>query len=703
MSNPGDVLGRLAESYGVETHYFDDEHRRRESDAEAVAAVLHVLGAPLERPGQAEGALRERRQALWRRPLEPVLVGWDGAGAEARLRLPARDAGATLACRLEIEAGPTYPWTCRASDLPLVESADVEGAHYETRLLALRGPWPVGCHRFTVQTPAGPAESLVLSAPTRTYAPPDDRKAWGAFLPLYALRSARDWGVGDFTDLGNLIDWVRRQGGGLVGTLPLLAAFLDEPFEPSPYSPASRLFWNELYVDPRQAPELARSVTARALVASPEFAAEVKDLRAGRLVDYRRAAALKRRVLAELARTFFAEPGGRLEAFRRFLAERPRAEDYGRFRAAGERLKTSWWGWPERQRGGDVRDGDYDETAKRYHLYVQWLADEQLGGLARRAREQGPGLYLDYPLGVNPDSYDVWRDRDAFATGVSAGAPPDSFFTLGQDWGFPPLHPERLRAAGYRYLRDCLQAHFRFAGMLRIDHMMGLHRFFWVPQGFGPKRGVYVRYPAEELYAVFSLESHRGRAVLVGEDLGTVPPEVRPAMAKHNVRRLYIGQFELKPNPEWAVPPPEGGAVASLNTHDLPTFFAFWTGQDVADRRAQGLIDEATAVRDLKYRKEVRDAVVRFLRAAGRLGDSTDPRLVLRALLTAMAAGRPSLVLVNLEDLWLTPEPQNRPGTTWRERPNWQTRAAHPLEVFDALPELRETLRALDRAIRGHG
>ncbi len=418
-------------------------------------------------------------------------------------------------------------------------------------------------------------------------------------------------------------------------------------------------------------------------------------------MDYKRAAALKRRVLETMARAFRAQPADRQAAFQRFVASHPRAEDYARFRAAGEKQRRSWWTWPDRMRDGELKPGDYDEEAKRYHLYVQWLADEQVKTLSDRATQRGPGLYLDLPLVVNPDGYDVWRDREAFAVGASAGAPPDSFFTLGQDWGFPPLHPENMRATGYRYLRDVLKHHFQYAGVLRIDHLMGLHRLYWAPRGFGAAKGVYVRQRVDELYAVYCLESVRHKCALVGEDLGTVPPEVRPEMARHNVHRLYVGQFEMKPDrndPYTWVP---GGSVASLNTHDLPPFIAYWNDVDIADRQSQGLITEEEARQERDYRRGMREAVLEKLRQEGRLGGDADPKWILRACLTHMAQfGEPLFVMTNLEDLWLSPEPQNRPGTTWTQKPNWQTKAAHPMEAFDGLPGLRDTLRALDEAVR---
>jgi 4-alpha-glucanotransferase len=698
MSALPKALESLAELYGIQTTYEDDTGRPRQSSPEAVLAVLPTLGAPLRRAEEAAAALRERQQSLWRRRLEPVVVAWDGRDGEVRLNLPAKEADSALGCRIACENGEVRSWSEKFADLPLLESTTVEGVPFEARGLRLPGPLPPGYHRLVVEHHGSAAEALILSAPTRAYSL-DEARTWGVFLPLYAVRSRRDWGAGDFTDLEELIAWVQERGGGLAGTLPMLAAFLDEPFEPSPYSPASKLFWNELFLDVERVPELAGNECARALLGSAELQRERAELRATALVDYRRVMALKRRVLEELARGFFANPGGRMEGFRRFVAAYPLVEAYAAFRAAGERHKAPWRAWPQRQRQGDLRPGDYDEDARRYHLYVQWLADEQLRRLAERAKGKGPGLYLDLPLGANADSYDVWCERSSFAEGLSAGAPPDVFFTKGQDWGFPPLHPENIRTSGYRYLRECLHSNMRYAGLLRIDHMMGLHRFYWVPHGLGAQHGVYVRYPAEELYAVYSLESNRHKTVLVGEDLGTVPPAVRPAMGRHNVHRMYVAQYELNSKHEPVLPPVYEGAVSSVNTHDMPTFTAYWNALDLEDRQALGLLDEAGVERECVRRAEVREGLARLLTEAGLLEGEGEVGPVLRALLQHFASGPSQVVLANLEDLWQAKDPQNVPGTS-AERPNWQRKAAHSLEELEQVPGLVETLRALDQTLR---
>jgi 4-alpha-glucanotransferase len=695
-------LVQLADEYGVETWFYDDRGNKIEATAEALLAVLGILGAPVRRAQDAAGARRYRRQQLWRRVMEPVTLSWDGWPGDVTLKLPSRDASSgTIACRLEIDGGPVHQWTANLAELPLRTQVEIEGVAYTERGLPLIGPMPIGYHRLQVKRNEQTWETILLAAPTKSYSPPQSSpRTWGVFLPTYAIRSQRNWGAGDFTDLENLIRWVQNLGGGLVGTLPVLASFLDEPFEPSPYSPASRMFWNEFYIDPQRAPEFAASAEARALVGSPAFQQGIQAAQRAALIDYKALTATKRRVLELLARQAFAESSPRRQAVEEFARTSPRLEDYARFRAAGEKQKATWWSWPERLRGGDLRPGDYDEAGRRYHLYVQFLAQEQLRALAETAGKTGPGLYLDLPLGVNGDSYDVWRERRVFALGASGGAPPDAFFSKGQEWGFPPMHPEHLRAQGYRYLRDCLRHHMQLAGMLRIDHVMGLHRLYFVPQKLGALHGVYVRYPAEELYAVHSLESNRAKTILVGEDLGTVPDQVRPAMARHEVRRLYVGQFEMTPDPEAALRPAAPGAVASMNTHDTPTFTGFWRGLDVEERKAMGLFDEEEAQNEKAQRKAIRETIITYLRKKELLGKDESEAAVLRAILQYLAAGEAGFVLATLEDLWQAREPQNVPGT-WREKPNWRRRTAYALEDLDRLPVVRETLLAVDRIMHG--
>lgn len=701
------AVRELAGLYGVQTAYLDVDRRRRQASPEALAAVLRALGAGIETPRDAASALRERRLEVWRRTIEPAAVAWDGRVPPLTLRLPGARPSGRAACRIETEGGDSLVWTVPLDGLPIEASVEVEGEAFIALGLALPDGLPMGYHRLTVETAGGCKEALVLSAPARAYAPAGGKR-WGVFLPLYALRSGRDWGAGDLGGLADLAAWTAGIGGRAVATLPLLPAFLggvNEPLDPSPYSPVSRLFWNEFYIDVTAVPELARCPAACRLVASPEFQQELEELRAAPLVEYRRVMRLKRRVLESVAQTFFAagEPG-RLASFRAFLAARPAVEDYARFRAAVERFGSNWRSWPEPIRSGTLGDADVDVTAKQYHLYVQWISNEQMQGLSERSRASGVDLYFDLPLGVHPDGYDAWRERDTFAGRVSAGAPPDTFFARGQDWGFAPPHPERTRESGHRYFIDTLRHHLAVAGALRIDHVMGLHRLYWIPEGMDAADGVYVRYPAEEMYAVLSIESHRRRAIIVGEDLGTVPRRVRAAMARHHIQRTYVLQYEVSPGCARPVAPAPRGAVASLNTHDMPPFAAFWAGLDIADHVKLGLLGNERAA-DLRERlARTRAALIRFLCREGLL-DTPSPRVAeaLRACLRLLAGNASRLVLVNLEDLWLETEPQNVPGTRDDERPNWRRKAARPVEALRDMPEVAGPLREIGRLRRQAG
>jgi 4-alpha-glucanotransferase len=687
MSSEPELL-ELARLHGVQTAYRDAGGHDRVASPEALGGVLAALGAPIERRSDAADALERRRRELDERLAPPVVVTWEGKEVYVPLRLP-RGTGA-FACQLDLESGDRW--------LTSIDGATLgPGAVPGESLLPVVESVPIGYHQLTLEVRGRQTNVLIIAAPRRAFDLPK-RGLWGGFLPLYALRTKESWGAGDFSDLDRLARWLAEYGGGLVATLPLLATFLGSaPFEPSPYAPASRLFWNEVYVDPRRLPEFAGSAAARALVDSADFRAEAAALRALDSVDWARTAELKRSVLAELAKSTLSLSDGRRSEFERFLKAKPYVQEYAKFRAVGDRHGSSWQDWPEAERTGDLADADSLPETVRYHLYAQWAAEQQLAELAAAARSRGPGLYLDLPLGVHGSSFDVWRFPDLFARGSSAGAPPDALFQGGQDWGFPPIHPERQRERGYDYLIASLRHHLAHAGLLRIDHVMQLHRLFWIPNGLPATEGVYVTYPAEELYAVLSIESHRHRAALVGENLGTVAPEVYEAMDRHNVMGLFVAQYELDPDGPDLIRKPPANTAASLNTHDMPPFHAYWQGSEIADLLALGAIDEEVAARDRERRGRLRARLataVAVTRGGSIPEDQTFSQVSL-ALHEHLAASPAPIALINLEDLWGETRPQNVPGTHV-ERPNWQRKARYSLEEMDELPEVRATLERVE-------
>jgi 4-alpha-glucanotransferase len=694
-------LSALATAYGVQIGFTDVWGRRRNASREALLAVLRGLGAPLEKETDLPAALRQRRRSPWRRVTEPVTVAWEGRPVEIVLRLPSSASSRRVRCRVVLESGESRRHDFTPRDLGVVARASVGGTRMTKRRLALPGPWPVGRHRVVIEWGGRSHETLVLRAPRRAWTGTGEN-GWGVFAPVYALHSGRDQGCGDLADLASLGEWVHGLGGRTVATLPMLAAFLDEPCEPSPYAPVSRLFWNELYLDVTAVADLRDLPEARRLVRSAGFRRTSGQLRSGERIDYRAVMAHKRRVLEKLSGAMLRARGSRRDAFERFRRRTEGLTAYARFRAAVEKRGRTWRQWPSRMRDGRLRRGDWDDRVAHYHEVVQWLISEQLGKLASGARSRGVELLLDLPLGVHPDGFDVWREGDLFAEGVSAGAPPDDFFPLGQDWGFPPVRPDRSREQEHRHLLACLRNHLRFAGALRIDHVMSLHRLFWVPAGFPAAEGVYVRYPAEELYALLCLESHRHRSVIVGEDLGTVPSYVRSAMERRGILRSYALQAALPPDARGKPAPVPASAVAGLNTHDMPTFSGFWRGLDIRDRVELGLLDPGRVDLEDDRRRRRREALVGELRRRGHLRDkSGDARAVLRGSLGFLAESPARTVLVNLEDLWLERRPQNVPGTT-TERPNWRRRTSHSMEAFSDMTPVRRLLGSLDRH-RGRG
>jgi 4-alpha-glucanotransferase len=662
-----DPLALLAARTGVETAYHDVRGRLRTATPEVLVRTLRALGLPLERPSDAAALLEDSRSDA--PAIEPVLVAWGGALPGFVAQRPAWIERA-VEVSITLESGAAAATSARVAP-------GAAGTAWVPFPLPL--PLPSGLHRLAVEAPGERAECLVIAAPRRAAAP---QRGWGVFMPLYAFGPADD--VADYGDLAAAARWAGSLGAACVATLPLLAAYLDEPFDPSPYAPASRLFWNELFVDTDAVPG---GCATPALAQAPD--------RPG-LLDYRTVAARRRARLGPLAHRFFDAGGHADKRLSAWVEREPLALDYARFRAAGDRLRAPWKDWPARLRDGGLRDDDVDPRDVQYHLFAAWQADEQLAAIARAANDGAAALYLDLPLGVHDAGYDAWRERGLFAAGVAAGAPPDALFAGGQNWGFRPMCPAAMRRTGHRYFIATLRHHLRHAGILRIDHVMALRRLFWVPDGFPPTEGVYVRYPQEELFAILALESSRHGTPVIGEDLGTVPDEVRSAMREHGLLRMFVLQFALEPAAEPPLPAVPPGCSASLNTHDMPPFAAFWHGLDIADQLELGVMEPETARAEAARRAAIREHLAHRLGLPRDAAGRPDTDAALQALLEHLARSDADTVLVALEDLWLETLPQNVPGTG-AERPNWRRRARRSIHDVMRDPGIAARLAAIDR------
>ncbi len=674
-------LRRLAAWCGLEPRYTDGCGVRRVASDDAVLASLRALGVEVETRADVTAALETRIHDAWDTVLAPVIVAWDGQLVfDVRVRLAASSRPAR--CVLTLEQGDVREWVERMDGVPTVETASVGGQACSVQRVSVSGGVPLGYHTLRVELGGLTADALVIAAPSLAFA--GEPGGVGVFVPLYALHSARSWGIGDLTDLEHLVDWLPSIGARAASTLPLLATdYSGSPCDPSPYRPLSRLFWNELFVDPTRLPEFATCDAARRLVESEPFQRRVSLLRGAPLVDYPGALAVKREVLTLLTEAVASGPGVRADALADWERQHPLARAYATFRADRESSAAHGPG-PESALFPDPG------AAYRYYLYSQWVTEQQLARVASQADSLGDGLYLDFPLGVHPSGFDVAHFPTQFVEGVTTGAPPDELFLSGQDWATPPPHPEAARREGYRYLRASLTRHLQLAGRLRIDHVMGLHRLFWIPSGGAASDGVYVHYPADEVSAILCLESCRHQTRLVGENLGTVPAYVNNTLAAHGIGGLHVAQFQVHPGDTPPIQPAAGGTVASLNTHDTATFGGYLHGTDIDERVARGLLTPSSADAARRRRRDERIAIAQSTDAGPASAD--EPSELLDTSLSQLARSPADMVLVTLEDLWLECRPQNVPGTG-PERPNWRRRARYAFEEFSTMPEVTDTVR----------
>jgi 4-alpha-glucanotransferase len=642
--NELEALHELARRMGVYTDYVDGLHRPVEVAPESLVRVCSALGAPVTGPGDAADAL-----AAWAdgrtRIAPPVVVAWDGELPGGGIPTGGISPQGPVHAELWLETG----------EVTEVEAGVADGG----KLVIRSAPLPFGYHRLTLQAGDRSEDCAVISAPERTWRRPGERRSWGFAAHLAALRSKRSRSVADLRDLESVCRWVGGHGGDVMMVLPLLPTFNTPPEEPSPYSPVSRLFWSELILDLEEEHRTTGSPARLDVVRASE------------------------EVRAALSRMPAPDPATVGEELAR----------YARFRGAQLRYGRNWREWPHAARNGELTRDDLDEEEVRFHLVAQSLARRQLGDLRRRLEEDDFRLALDLAVGVHPDGYDTWSRQHLFADGMSVGAPPDGGFPSGQDWGFPPVHPGASQREGHRYLAASIAHQTKLAGVLRIDHVMAWTRLYWIPHGMEKHEGTYVSYPAEELFAVLALESHRNQCEIAGENLGTVPPEIDRALPRHGIWGMYLAQFAAMAEEEPG--PPSDSEMSMIGTHDTPTFRGWIEGQDIDERLEYGLLapDEETAVRS-----ERRTAVDRL--AARVDSDPAAPDEFLESLLRWLGRSESPVLVPWIEDLWLEPVGVNLPGTMSSVRPNWQRPMRRTLEeIFDA-PEIDRIVRRLARARR---
>lgn len=710
MTDLPQSLVELARRYGVATEYEDWTGRSVPVSESTLIAVLDALGVQAGTEHRREAALAEHDRMYWARALPPTIVIRAGNASSFWVHVTHGDPAQVW---LRLEDGSTR------TGLRQLENHrapyDLGGRLIGEASFEMPADLPLGYHELHLQLGGDDVSTAVIVTPAAV-APParlGNRRSWGLAVQLYSVRSQRSWGIGDLTDMTDLAVWsAAAHAAGFLLVNPLHAAAPSAPMEPSPYLPTSRRFVNPIYLRVEAIPEYAYlRRRGRGRKARERLQA---DADRGEFIDRDAAWQAKRAALQAVYRV--ERSAGRELAYAAYRRREGRSlDDFATWCALAEEYGNDWHGWPR-----DLQHPANPEVAAfaaehadtvDFHRWLQWQLDDQLTAAQATARQAGMGLGLmhDLAVGVDPDGADAWAMQDVLALGVTAGAPPDEFNQLGQDWSQPPWRPDQLEQQAYRPFRALVNAVLRHAGGVRIDHIIGLFRLWWIPKGAAPTEGTYVRYDHEAMIGIVALEAHRAEAVVVGEDLGTVEPWVRDYLRGRGLFGTSILWFEMdRDGPETGRPLPaecwREYCLSAVTTHDLPPTAGYLAGEHVKLRERLGLLTRP-AEQELAADRRQQAAWLDELRRVGLLDDTHDAPAVdeiVRALHRYLGRSPSRLLALSLADAVGDRRTQNQPGTT-DEYPNWRIPLTgpngHTLLVEDILADpraagLAETMRA---------
>ena len=708
-ANCDESLARAADQSGIDREYWDIFHKRHEVSADVRRRILQSLGWDISSFESIEAERYRRFEQSLARGLDHTLV-ISQSELMVPLNLPSPTEG-PIRFEILLEDGQRAGGSIEPEQLRAtcnVKSRDRDWCIYELRLPA---EIPLGYHTLKVAIgDRALAEGHLIVCPERAYLP--DHLAGGGRtagfnVALYGLRSDRNWGCGDFTDLCGLIDWARNDVGfSFIGLNPLHALHNRVPYNTSPYLPLSMFYKNLIYIDVERVAEFKTSACAQRLLASQSFQEHLRRLRESEFVEYQEVSALKRRFLKVLFREFRrrrAEDPSRVQAFAAYCEQEGELLDkFALYCALDEvmhkqdRNRWIWRDWPSEYHSPDSAESKEFAVVHRrlvdFYKYVQFVLEEQLAAAQVCAKEHGMPIGLYHDLAVATDSWgsDLWSYRDYYVHGCRVGAPPDDFSPDGQDWAFPPPDKVAHRDSGYRLYRESIRKIVRHGGALRIDHVMRLFRLFWIPEGVSAAQGTYVRDNARDLMRILALESQRSRNIVIGEDLGTVTDEIREMLSRFGILSYRLFYFEkheadksFKRSNEY-----ERQALVSSATHDLPTLAGFWTGRDIEARRAAGLIDDAAYWGQKEDRKREKQRMLDTLHSERLLPEYYDRNAeriseidgdLHNAVIGFLAQVRSMILLLNQEDFTKETHQQNLPGST-AQYPNWQRKMRVKIE-----------------------
>jgi 4-alpha-glucanotransferase len=715
-------LAELSDLAGIIPEYYDIFGKKHTISKESRAGALSAMDLQVGTLEDVNGEIEKRKGRQWRRLLDPVTV----ISVEAQphplavhLSLPeGKERAAAFSLTIEDEEGNRDHAGYAAGALQIDGEVAIKGQRfvrfvlplprtaigYYTLSVACSHPDPVFEGRSTLE-----GSARLIITPDACYMPEQLRtgRTWGVAVNLYALRSERNCGVGDLGDLRTLVAWLSELNAGLVGINPLHEIPNTVPFGISPYSPISRLYRNFIYIDIESVPEISR------LPPSERNAQMIGSLRKSARVDYQGVSAFKQELLEQAFEIFHSDQYGkgtpRGRGFQEYLqAEGSALERHALFLALSEHMRalhgaSAWTEWPEEYRTPESAavEAFRKDHEKRilFFAYVQWVLDSQMADVSAVATSarMTVGLYGDLAIGAIDSGSDGWMYQDVLAEQATVGAPPDDFNANGQDWGFAPMIPDKLRETGYDLFIRAIRKNMQHMGALRIDHALGLFRLFWIPKGIRPGEGAYVRCNAEELLRIIALESVRNRTLVIGEDLGTITDEARRKLQEFGILSYRLFYFERNyPDPSF-IPPERYPAMAlsAVTTHDLPTLYGYWSGRDLDAKRQAGILaDDAQYAQQKNDRERDRERIIQALATRGMFpGDraripAMSPELCL-AVYRYLSVSPSKLVLVSLDDILGTLDQQNLPGTV-SEYPNWMQKCPLLLEEIMADPRWQD-------------
>jgi 4-alpha-glucanotransferase len=707
-------IENAARAWGVETEYWDIWGQQHHASTELEAAILRSLGVDVTSSAALREAMERHNQRQRRSPFAPTIFLTAGnTPHEVPVSLEAKHAGSHAALRIQLEDGRTLDLEVELE----IGREEIQG----TKHVRLPDDLPLGYHQLSLRIGDESWQpSRLIVCPDRAFEPSwlHDRRAAGLAISLYGLRSQRNWGCGDSTDLRALIDWVaERTETSFIALNPLHAIANRQPYNTSPYLPNSIFYRNPIYLDIEAIPDFRSSDRAAALLESPAVQKEIGALRDAELVEYARVYALKLRFLKLLFQGFleneWREGTARAAELKKYTErEGDLLHRFAVHSALDQAIHRdcpdvwNWRSWPEQYQ--DPESAATREFARKhwrsvlFHKYVQWQLDAQLEAAQRHALHSGLGIGLYHDLALATDRFgsDLWAHRKFFVSGCRVGAPPDGFSPKGQDWGFPPPNSERHDEDGYRLFAESIRKNCRHGGALRIDHVMRFFRLYWIPDGMEATHGTYVRDRFHALLSILALESVRNRVVVIGEDLGTVPDEAREVLHRFGILSYRLLYFEQDRDGRFR--PPQDyprDALVSATTHDLPTLAGFWLGRDIDARRDAGLLPDESAYQSMRAdRAREKQKLLDLLWELKLLPDwfprdaTQVPELVgeLHNAIVGFLASTPSkLMVLNQEDLLKQAEQQNLPGST-AEYPNWRRKMKCTVEELWTSDEIRD-------------